>query len=61
MNPPAAGADRTKLMPVKTLLTSTEGTALPSESTSMSDALPLAGFQVISHGRFWVITEGEPE
>ena len=40
----------------KTLLTSTEGTVLASESTSWV-MVSLAGFQVIISGRFWVITE----
>jgi hypothetical protein len=26
----------------------------------LSDGLPLAGFQVITYGRFWVITEDKP-
>jgi hypothetical protein len=43
----------------KTLLTSTEGIALASDSTSRVPGL-LAGFQVIMYGRFWVITEDEP-
>jgi len=42
----------------KTLLTSTEGIALASDSTSRVPGL-LAGFQVIMYGRFSVITEGE--
>jgi hypothetical protein len=42
----------------KTLLTSTEGTALPSAINVLNAALSLAGFQVIIPGRFWVITEG---
>src|SRR5580698_8588290 len=41
----------------KTLLTRTEDNFPPS--TQCPESLSLAGFQVITAGRFWVFTEGE--
>ena len=41
----------------KTLLTSTEGTRPRVRVNVLSVGLSLAGFQVITYGRFWVITE----
>jgi hypothetical protein len=43
---------------LKTLLTLTEGN--PRVRINVLDPLPLAGFQVITIGRFWVITEALP-
>src|SRR5207247_6290499 len=42
----------------KTLLMPTQPTRLHRDSMS-GTSLPLAGFQVIIIGRFWVITEGQ--
>ena len=44
---------------LKTLLTLTEGN--PRVRINVLDPLPLAGFQVITIGRFWVITEASEQ